>query len=478
MLTPSQIEDLRFKYGIKGSSVSQPKESVTSRVLSDIPSDIGETAVGVGKQVTEAGKNIAERVTSDQPMIDKVVGTGADLFRGIGRTIGEVFVGGAKALATPELEQATKEKVGEVAGKVIGSDIGQDVISRYESLSQDMKSQVDNILGYTEGLTSLIGGGKVLPSVSKKIGGVADDALTSAREASKEILSGITKRGGEGILEANAKGLKSADIMQRVARIPKTRQAKFKELAGEDVGEYLVKRGIFGDVDEISEKLYKNFTTSKGTVDDTMSKLPGVYKARQIETALDELFQKETRISTPGALSKDFTRVRELRNKYMKEGLSMSEINEVKRMYERNVRLDFVKENAPEGVKRATEIDNAIRSWQYKKAEELGFKDLRALNKETQLAKQLLDDLGKEASGSLGNNAITLTDWIMISGGDPAAVAGFFAKKVLSSKKVMSKVAEKLAPESTFELPKGEIGEPVLDGYLKFLESTAGRATP
>lgn len=238
MLTPSQIEDLRFKYGIKGSSVSQPKESVTSRVLSDIPSDIGETVAGVGKQVTEAGKNIAERVTSDQPMIDKVVGTGADLFRGIGRTIGEVFVGGAKALATPELEQATKEKVGDIAGKVIGSDIGQDVISRYESLSPDMKSQVDNLLGYTEGLTSIIGAGKVVPNITSKaisttergvgkLGDIVTDVASKFKVPDIGSPTSLFKKAPMSIDEAVAQAdeaLKAQNISQNVTvNVPETK---------------------------------------------------------------------------------------------------------------------------------------------------------------------------------------------------------------------------------------------------------------
>lgn len=477
MLTPSQVQDLRFKYGIKGTPQTASKESVVSRIAKDIPSDISETVVGAGKQMYDAGENIAERLQSKQTIPEKIIGTGADLFRGVGRSIGELFVGGAKALATPELEEKTKETIETVGEKVASSDIAQELATRYQSLTPEMKSQVDNILGYAEGLTSLVGAGKVLPTIGKASTQAVKDIASGVSRTTSEALSGIGKVGTEGIKEATNLGMDSAAIMQRVARIPKMRQAKFEETAGESVGQYLVKRGIFGDVDEISKKLYENFTKSKGTADASLEKLQGTYRARPVETALKELFEKEVRTSSPGALSADFKRVRELKNLYEKNGLTMSEINEVKRLYERNVRLDFVKDNATESVKRATNVDNALREWQFGKAKELGLKDLPELNKETRLAKQLLDDLGKEYAGSAGNNAVTLTDWILLSGGDPTAIAGFIAKKTFSSKKVMSTIAEKIAPESTFELPKGEIGEPIIDAYLRFLKSTEGRAT-
>lgn len=189
MLSPSQIEDMRFKYGIKSSTVaSNPQEGVVSRVAKDIPSDIAETVKGAGKQMYDAGQNIVDTAVSKKTIPEKIVGVGADALRGIGRTIGEVFLGGAKAVSTPELEQATSQKVGEVAGQVMDSDIAKAIAEKYNTLSPDMKSQVDNILGYGEGLTAVLGGGVAkglaqkgitgAESVAGKVGEVATD-LTS-----------------------------------------------------------------------------------------------------------------------------------------------------------------------------------------------------------------------------------------------------------------------------------------------------------
>ena len=302
------------------------------------------------------------------------------------------------------------------------------------------------------------------------LGSIATETATGAAYG---LAGGAILGGGiGGTLGAAAKNpIQSAEIMQRVARISKSKQANFEGAAGDSVGNYLVKRGIFGNVEKISEQLYQRFNVSKNAADTALATLKGTHKAKPIETALTELFKRETRVSSPGALSKDFVRVRELMNKYTKNGLDMSEINEVKRLFERNVRLDFIRQNLPEGVARTTNIDNAIRSWQFEKASRLGLKNLPEINKETRLAKQLLDDLGKEYAGSAGNNAITLTDWIVLSGGDPTAIGAFLAKKTLTSKGAMSFIAEKLAPKATIGTPKSVFGKPKPD-FGDFLKST------
>lgn len=322
-----------------------------------------------------------------------------------------------------------------------------------------------------------------LSVVAGTVGGVKGfgagvSATTKALSKGNEYLEGISLTGTEGIRTATTRALNPASIMQRVARIPKQKQAAFEKMTGESVGQYLVNRGIFGNVDKLTEQLYKRFDTSKTAVDTAMAKLPGEYKSTAVGNALKQLADRERRVSSPGALSPDLERVNALQKKHNGAGLNMSEVNEVKRLYERNVRLDYVKENLTDKVALANNVDSAIRKWQFSQAEQLGFKNLAQLNKETQAAKQLLDDLGKEYAGGAANNAITLTDWIVLAGGDPTAAGAFLTKKALSSKTVMSKVAETLAPAPTKGTPKAELGAPTLDNYLKFLAATGGRTTP
>lgn len=234
------------------------------------------------------------------------------------------------------------------------------------------------------------------------------------------------------------------NIMQRVARISKAKQAKFEATAGESVGKYLTKRGIFGNVDEISTKLYDRFSKSKNTADEALATLKGTFDPAPVKTALSELLGRESRVSTPGAPSPILGRVEQLYAKLNREGLTMAEINEVKRLFESSVKLDYLKQNLPESVARANNIDDAIRNWQFKQAETLGLKNLPQINRETRLARQLLNDIGQEYAGSAGNNAFSLTDYILLAGGDPTAIATFLTKKTLSSKGVQSFIAKKL----------------------------------
>lgn len=122
----------------------------------------------------------------------------------------------------------------------------------------------------------------------------------------------------------------------------------------------------------------------------------------------------------------------------------------MKRLYEREVKLGYNKMLNPDKVQTSTNIDNALREWQVTKAEELGFTNLKELNKQTQISRNLINSLGDEVVGKTGLNNVSLTDWIMLSGGDPTAIGGFLTKKFFGSKGVQAKIAEMLsdvAPE-------------------------------
>lgn len=418
----------------------------------DIPSDIKEGFQGVvesGKKAFQTGADVQARLKTGEQSAEsgalETLGAGG---RAIGEAVGTGFQTAAKLFTSPSTEEKIGGAVETGAKAVAGTETVQNIISRYESLNPEQKGVIDGLLGTAEGLTTVFGLGpatRVAREGAKDILKAGTTAVSGLAKKTAGELAGVASLGKEGIKEAAGKALNPSDIMQRVARIPKGRQAAFQKTAGENVGEYLVKREIFGDVDEITTQLYNRFQQSKNTADEALASLEGAYKPRPVKTALEELFARETRVSTPGALSKDFARVRELLKKYNEEGLSMTDINEAKRIYERNVRLDYLKENKPEAVARATNLDSAIREWQLGQAKKLGLSNLDQINRETRLAKQLLDDLGKEYAGSLGNNAVTLTDWILLANLDPASIGGLITKKVLSSKNLQSKLAKTLA---------------------------------
>jgi hypothetical protein len=366
-------------------------------------------------------------------------------------------------VATNALSSVTPQPVKDVASSfassIAGTEPAQRAIQSYEQLKKSNPEAVANLEAVFNIATLIpaLKGGQIAGQGAKTaVKGVVSTGVDTAKATSV-----VAKKVGQGVSEATLSVAKPENIMQRVARIPKGAQAKFEQTSGgESVGKYLNKRNIYGNTEEISQKLYDRFSKSKNTADKAIAELPGTYKPTSLRTALKELLDREKRVSSPGALSPDFKRTRELGNKFNKDGLTMSEINEAKRLFEKNVRLDFVKQNLPEGVARATNVDNSLREWQFAQAEKLGLKNLPEINKETRLAKQLLDAIGKESAGSAGNNALTLTDYILLAGGDPTAIGAFIGKKALSAKGVQSAIAKKLYKGEKVGLPKAQKGKP------------------
>lgn len=460
----------KFRTGYVPPEPVEAEPSFVERVASDIQ--------GAGEKVQEAIAGEGE--FAGQSPIRQGVEATAKAFTAVPQVAMEALPKEARSFLG-----GVGEKIGEgfkfLTDKLASTKLFKE-IGDLEAQGYLTKETAPELYAVKEALGTTAAGGEIAGDILTVEGGVrgvkaTQKILSETAKKTQTALEGVVKTGQEGIQEAVSKTLNPSDIMQRVARISKGKQAKFETTAGESVGEYLVKRGIFGDIDDLTTQLYKRFTQSKGVADDALAKLKGTFKPTPVKTVLDELFARETRVSSPGALSRDFKRVRELVQKYNKEGLSMSEINEVKRLYERNVKLDYLKQNLPESVARANNLDSALREWQFSKAKELGLKNLPDINKETRLAKQLLDDLGAEYAGSAGNNAITLTDWIILAGGDPTAIATFLVKKGFSSKGIQSEIAKRLAPEANVGIPKAEFGEPIIDDYIKFLRSTEVRTT-
>jgi len=407
---------------IFGSKATQERMQEVAQEPVELPLGLG--TVQGQKKFGEGGATQMLFDTGKSALDIATLGAGSAVNTGIKTGISKI--GGSKLLS-PIVNQVAKSKV----ASYITSKIPGLAANVTEGLAYNAGYNVLNKKDAMENAGVVAGVSAILPPVIK-------GAIGTAKYA-------------KGALNLNPEA-----IMQRVARISKAKQSKFEQTAGESVGKYLTNRGIYGDVDEISGQLYKRFETSRNLADQEIAKLPGLYKQEVIDTALNELMERETRVSAPGAISPDYNRVTQLLNKHKNEGLTMSEINEAKRLFERNVTLDYLKDRVTDKIQKAKNIDNNIRKWQFETADNLGLKNLPEINRETRLARQLADDLGKEYSGSAGNNAITLTDWIMLSGGDPTSVSAFLVKRTLSNKKIQSKIAKAIQGEPTIGLPKAQ----------------------
>lgn len=417
------------------------------------------------------GKQALKQIQSVSPLVEKKTGVGervSGTIKGAGEGVYGAITGtgeyagqspirrGFEATAQafnavpkvaldvmPEPVRKTVGKVGEVVSKgfsAITNKIGDiPQLQKWTQENPEAANRLEEILGTTSA-AGQISGDILLAQQGAK-------GLQKGAEATKIVAQKGAEQTGKLLQAGKNKVVKITanspeQIMQRVARISKDKQAKFKDLAGESVGEYLTNRKIFGNIEDISKKLYDRFSKSKQTADVELAKLPGKYDPAPVKTALRDLLKRELEVSSKDAPSMILDEVKRLSKK---DSWTMTEINQIKRLYEANVKVDYLKTMNPKGVARATNIDSAIRNWQFKQAKTLGLKNLPEINRETQLARSLLNALGKEYSGSAGNNAVSLTDWIVLSGGDPTAIAGFIAKKGFSSKSVQSAVAKLLS---------------------------------
>lgn len=392
------------------------------------------------------GQDIAERTSRVGDILGRK-GTGP-LTKGV-----QVFGQGAglaattleqSALKVPGIKQAAKA-IGEginwlttsdmspvkALGDVIGSNKTLQTAVRLYDTDQNFKDSIDAVANIV------------------RLGGDVDAVINSANFATNvtnkviKNVKDVSTKGIDTVKAIDAQPASSA-IMNKIARLNPTEITEFQRLSGKTPGQYLTETGNFGTPDKIISTEATKFVRSKNMVDTEMAKLPGVYKYGAIEDALNGLLETAQKTSTPNVQAPYLSEVNSLINKYKSGGLTMEEINKVKRLYESKVRLGYDKRLNPDMVERATNVDSAIRKWQVSKAKDLGFNNITDLNKQTQLSKFIVDKLGDRVVGQSALNFNGLTDWIVLSGGSPEAVAGFLTKKFFSSRAVQAKIAELL----------------------------------
>jgi uncharacterized protein YnzC (UPF0291/DUF896 family) len=314
--------------------------------------------------------------------------------------------------------------------------------------------------------TQVVGKGLVIGAeVATPLALAKVSRVPSILKAAVEKFSGATSK----VTNPASKLLDPSAVVQRINRITPTKQVEFKNMTGKSVGEYLVDRNIIGTSDETVLQLATRMEQSRGEKLKALATRPEVFKSPVVLQALRSLEQKVAKTSTTGASNPIKERVNALVKKLKGEGLNLSEIEDVKYLYERNVKVDYLKQNLSEKVEAANYIDDGLREFVFDKATELGIKGIPELNKETQAAKFLIDAIGKASEGRAANNAVTLTDWLLLAEGaaNPAALAAFLGKKGISSeafqawfaRKISSGVANIAKPKATVTSPKGGIKE-------------------
>lgn len=379
----------------------------------------------------------------------------------------EVALGTSRAVASPIMEAPGLKQLGQglnaVGQAAVNTKVGQRVTSGMaKTLGYEALANTTDLAETGLNAMAVQGTAKAPGQLKNYVKSKVNTPKASPVEAPKPVQQPLKSHP------------QSVAIVDRMTRVTPTARAKFQRMAGGKThGEYATERNMIGTPEEMVTQAFDRWIKSTKISDNALAELKGTFEPSPVRTMLKEALARAERTSSSGAPSPYLRELQAYMNKSGKGGWTMGEINQIKRIYERTNRLDYIKSNLPESVEKANNLDSAVRNWQVEQGSRLGLKNLDKLRKETQLAKMFMDDVGKANSSRLANNAMSITDWIMLSGGDVRAIAGLFAKKVFSSEGVQAAFARNfnkgrgssnlleadLQPSEVKALPAGNPGD-------------------
>lgn len=260
-----------------------------------------------------------------------------------------------------------------------------------------------------------------------------------------------------------------AKIITSVDKIDPTKVVDFQRMTSKAPGEWLQERGIVAPRAETVSKLVDYYNQSKATVDNALKQIDGRFYDSNAETILKDQIKyfeetaDKTRLSTA---QKQLQRLQD-------SGLTLDEMNQVKRTYEATQKMGYLKENNSTGVARATNLDSGLRKFMVDTAADRGFKNLPEINKETQAAKFLADQIYKKMNKQAANDVLGLTDKLLGYGGlatmSPTTLAVLGLKKIAFGETGKSFLARLLSPEATKGIPNVDTGAITLSNARRML---------
>jgi hypothetical protein len=389
----------------------------------------------IGSSIKESIDERADKFNEARDRTQTGEQTGLELaLQTVGQGIGGLTDIAMSPLAA--LPDSVKEVGQNIAGAVGEIPLVQKAAGAYNALPERTQANI----GAVADIASLIPAEKVVSAGGKLFGKAASSAAMAGGKVA-DVGADIGK-GAASAAGRTAKNLfEPESILSRVYKVNPTETQNFRKMTGMSHQDWAVQNDIFGTPDEAVEQSWKKFDESKKAAEKGLESVQGNFAPKPLGTALDDLIARETKVTTPGTETPEFYRIHQLKNKFDSQGLTMPEINEVKRLYEK-VKTDYVKEVKSAEVERANRVDDAIRDFQFKEAENQGFTNLPELNKQTQAAYQFANDLWKTYTKDEMASKIGLRDAILLSGGTPSSIAMSLANKVFSSKFLMSRAAK------------------------------------
>lgn len=441
-LTGKDVIDalIRKGYEPEGVDVQAIKQKMQSTPITPSPTE-PTTFERVKTGIEEKGAKIQEQIAGEGEFSGK-----SALERGVGATaIGFSALSSTLYNTLPEGARNTLDKIGGGIGK--GINYLADKISNNPQLQEAMQNPE-----FTKNLESSLKIASDLGIISSEILG-ADQAVKLGAKVDTGISNVVdkTQTAISGVVDDSTKLLNQVGdnapvaIMNKVARVTSKEAQTFKAMTGKDIGEYLTEKGNFNSPTKIIEKEAETFTRTLADKEATLAKLPGEFKSGIIDDVLKELKAKAESTSTQNVKAPYLKQVDEWIAKAESTGLNNAEINNVKKLFEREVKLGYNKLTDATKVKQATYLDDALRTFQDETASNLGFTNIKELSKQIQASKFIVDKIGNKLVSNNLLNGVNLTDYIILAGGEPSSVGAFLTKKLFSNKAIQAKIAKLLS---------------------------------
>jgi len=205
----------------RANQVQREPGGAFSRAVKDIPQDIAQTWREFVSSLRQAGQGIVQEATSDKPLLERVVGAGADFFKGLSGAVGSVFTGAARLPFTQQAENRAAEIAQNAVALALKTRPAQALIDAYLELPDDSKANVNHALSYAEGALTLLGG----RAGAGIVGSELSKATTAAQKGAQAVRAAAQTVGETGRKTGTFVGNITRPVREYVKRLAETPDA-------------------------------------------------------------------------------------------------------------------------------------------------------------------------------------------------------------------------------------------------------------
>lgn len=396
--------------GLTQETLSQPQEKKKTS-FRELPKNI---LPSLGRTFKQIGGAVAGFV--DPRQVKGVEGEGGEFSKNplvaTGQTIGTLLLGGLGKAGVIPKEKDTEARFDAIA---------QFFKERYGSAENLKKTAVEDPVGLAMDVSAVLGGVGALVKGTGTVSKISafTKAGTTIEKAGAivEPISAATRP----LKPVSRFLIKSANLEKLAERVTgsvlklqpnSARKIAKANIAGTTPERWLLEKKLLGsNVDETVDLLDDVHIRSKAQVDDSLAKISKTYIYNRVEQTLDIL---EKSFEKTIGNEKTVERLAALKEK-APSGLTLSEINEVKRLIDDNLDLFAITGDPKAGAvkKGLLNIRQEIKRFIEDKAGENGVKNIKELNKDTQVSKEIKDAILKAETRRTPNNLLSLTDYII-----------------------------------------------------------------